>query len=77
MTNIEYKVGPLRAAGLEAKWGRTRNGAPIILARWPDGREHQRNTWWCVDQSVWSSIKRDGVIKGFDNATLLGDVFFN
>ena len=71
-----YTVGTLRAAGLEARWSRTRRGAPIIAARDPHGRErHQRETWWIVDRWMWEAMAREGVRGGFDSATLLGDIF--
>lgn len=74
---LKYSVTTLRAAGLEAKWGKTRAGAPMIAARDPNGKlEHQRATWWLVDGKMWKSMEKDGVKKGFDSCTLLGDVFY-
>ena len=74
---LKYSVKTLREAGLEAKWSKTRNGAPILLARWPEAElDHQRQKFWFVDRMMWSLMQRMGVVRGFDSATLLGDVFF-
>jgi len=73
---IEYRVGPLRAAGLEARWGRTSAGQPCLLARNPNAKSrHQRETWWVVDTSMLELMKRQGIVEGFHGATLLGDLF--
>lgn len=74
---MKYRVGTLREAGLEAKWTKTRNGAPIIKVRWPKAKpKHQRERWYYVDVSMWDMMKQLGVIEGFDGATLLADIFF-
>jgi hypothetical protein len=73
---MKYSVKTLREAGLEAKWTKTRNGAPIIVARDPQAKaSHQRTTWWAVTAVVWSMMIRDGIKQGFDSCTLLGDLF--
>lgn len=72
---MEYRVKTLRDAGLEAKWGKTRQGAPMMFARNPNGAPHQRNSWWAVDSNMWDAMKRNGVLEGFHNATLLADFF--
>lgn len=74
--NNKYSVHTLRAAGLEARWTRNRNGAPIIVARDPNATlAHQRKTWWAVGQKMWDDMMKEGVREGFSNHTLLGDVF--
>lgn len=74
--NVKYSVNPLRIAGLEARWTHTRNGAPIIVARDPKAiSEHQRLTWWHVDQAMWDTMNEIGIKEGFDRHTLLGDLF--
>ena len=71
-----YRVETLRAAGLEAKWGQTPRGAPILFARWPDAKlAHQREHWWMVDNAMWIRMVADGIVDGFDACTMLGDVF--
>lgn len=71
-----YRVADIRAAGLEARWGRTRRGAPIILARDPQARHrHQRETWWCVDRTMWDEAQKVGLREAFDRCTLLGEFF--
>jgi len=73
---MEYTVKTFRAAGLEAKWGRNSNGAPIIFARDPQAKyPHQRESWWAMDAGVWKQAEQIGLRGAFDNATLLGDVF--
>jgi hypothetical protein len=74
--NAKYSVITLRNAGLDARWTRNRNGAPIIVARDPQAKlEHQRRTWWAVGKKMWDEMGRVGVREGFDNCTLLGDFF--
>ena len=72
---MKYVVGTFRAAGLEAKWTRTRNGTPIIACRYPDGLKHQREKWWVVDEQMFHDMERHGILEGFKNATFLGDFF--
>lgn len=69
---MKYAVGTLREAGLEAKWTKTRYGAPIIIARMPGvggGR------WYAVDTHCWSRMLKVGVREGFEQVNLLGEVF--
>lgn len=72
-----YRVGPLREAGLEAQWSKTRAGKPIIVVRDPNGKaEHQRTKWWGVDAQMFNDMKRHGVKEAFDNHTMFGDIFY-
>lgn len=74
--DLTYTVETLREAGLEAKWSKTSRGRPILVARWPAAKSrHQRESWWAVDAQMFESMKRSGVIDGFDGATMLGDLF--
>ncbi len=70
MRTKTYTVGTLRAAGLEAKWGRTRWGAPALFAR-----EAGTDTWWMVDARMWERAKAVGVLAAFHEYTLLGNFF--
>lgn len=73
---MHYKVSTFRAAGLEAKWSKTRKGSPIIVARNPKARfEHQRKQWWVIDNKAWELCKQVGIVEGFDSCTALGDIF--
>lgn len=66
----------MRAAGLEARWSRTKLGAPMIVAREPKSKlAHQRLRWWAVDVNMWRTMQKEGIVEGFHRATLLGDVF--
>lgn len=76
MRKLHYRVGDLRAVGLEARWAKTSDGAPIILARNPNSdNAHQRETWWAVDQRMWARAQEVGIKEAFDGATLLGGIF--
>jgi hypothetical protein len=73
---LTHRVSTYRQAGLEARWGRTRNGAPAIFVRNPQSKlRHQRESWWMVTGSMFNAMKRDGVLEGFENCTLIADVF--
>lgn len=72
-----YRVGTFRDAGLEARWTKNSRGAPIIVARDPKSdQRHQRERWWYMDRAAWTCVAREGdVRRGFDCATILGDIF--
>jgi len=73
---MKYCVQTFRDAGLEARWSKTRSGAPIIVVRWPAAKlEHQRDEWWLVTNDLWIAMQRLGVIDAFDAHTLLGNIF--
>jgi len=73
---MNYSVKPMREAGLEAKWTKTRSGAPIIVARYPKAEEkHQRERFWFVDQKMFDNMQEVGIVEAFERATLLGDIF--
>lgn len=68
---MEYRVSTFREAGLEARWTRTRTGAPIIAARKPGAK-----AWELMDANAWRAIQRAGSVKdGFENVTLFADIF--
>lgn len=69
-------VKTFRAAGLEAKWSKTRAGRPVMVCRYPLAKyRHQRETWWVVDSAMVRQMERQGIVEGFDSCTLLGDMF--
>lgn len=71
-----WSVDTFREAGLEAKWGKTRKGTPCILLKDPNGRlPHQREKWWILDKGMAKLMQDEGIIEGFNNATILGDMF--
>lgn len=73
---MKYSVKQLRTAGLEAKWSKTRSGAPIIVARDPSAKlEHQRVKWWVVNASMWKRAAEVGIVQAFGEHTALGDFF--
>jgi hypothetical protein len=73
---MKYNVATMRSAGLEARWTRTRNNAPIIAVRNPNSDlKHQRETWYVVDDRMWKRMQDAGVMAGYDQATLLGNFF--
>jgi hypothetical protein len=69
---MRYSVTPIREAGLEAKWGRTRYGGPILLARDPKSTSP---TWFAVDKNMWQRAKTVGIATAFSEHTALGDIF--
>lgn len=74
--SLRYTVSTLRAAGLEARWGRNRAGAPLLFARDPDERRPSlREAWFPVTDGLWQSMQRKGVVEAFRDWTLLADVF--
>ena len=73
---MKNNVTTYRQAGLEAKWGKRSNGAPVMLIRNPQADlSHQRNIWWVVTAAMFDDMKKVGVKEGFKRHTLLGDVF--
>lgn len=63
-------VKEIRSAGLEAKWGKTRRGQPIMLVR-----RNPAGTWWMVTKGMLEDSKKVGWAEAFDRATALGDIF--
>jgi len=73
---IYAQVGTMRKAGLAAKWGRLKGGAPAMFVRNPaSDLKHQREKWWHFDEAMQKLMTAEGVVKGFDSATLLGGIF--
>lgn len=73
---MKNTVSTYRAAGLEARWSRTRTGAPAVFVRNPNADlAHQRTSWFMVTAPMFKDMERFGVIEGFDRHTLLADVF--
>tara|TARA_R110002153_G_scaffold23619_6_gene76291 strand:+ start:2892 stop:3044 length:153 start_codon:yes stop_codon:yes gene_type:complete len=49
----------------------------MMVARDPNATSsHQRGSWWIVDDRMWGTMKKHGIVKGFTSATLLGNVFY-
>ena len=65
-----YTVGAIRAAGLEARWSRTRAGAPILTAR-----HAGETTWWIMSGRTYERAKIVGWAKAFNEATCLSRYF--
>jgi hypothetical protein len=73
---MKHSVTAYRSAGLEARWTKTAMGQPMIVVRNPKAHlKHQRDGWWYVDAGMYSTMRRVGVLEGFDRHTMLGDVF--
>ena len=66
---MKYSVKTFRDAGLEARWTRTRNGAPIIAAR------KLGDTYYVVCADMWKAMQTEGVFPAFDRYTVLGKYF--
>ena len=73
---MKLSVKTMREAGLEAKWGRARNGAPCMFVRNPKAElKHQRESWWLLNKGMWEDMNKRGILQAFDQHTLLGDIF--
>lgn len=73
---MRYVVKTFRDAGLQARWTKTREGAPMIAVRNPNSKyPHQSKSWWLVHQSMWDAMKERGIMQGFDECTALGNIF--
>ena len=68
---MKYSVKEIRKLGYEARWTRTRSGAPIIVARKPGGS----GTWFAIDKNLWDAAKTMGFDAAFESHTMLGDIF--
>jgi hypothetical protein len=66
---MEYKVKPIREAGIECKWSRNSANAPIILGRGTDGR------WYYIDRAMWKRAQSVGIAQAFEEHTTLGKWF--
>ncbi len=66
---MKYSVNTIRESGLEARWTKTRNGAPIITARKSGGK------WFVIDRNMWAAMQKEGIVLAFERFTLLGDIF--
>lgn len=51
---VIYRVGTFRAAGLQAKWSKTRQGRPVIVA---NDAKHSHQ-WYAITDSVLERMKR-------------------
>jgi len=67
---LDYRVGTFREAGLTAKWTKTRRGAPFIMCKRADTGQ-----WFIVDGDVWETMKKVGIIEGWEQHTALGHIF--
>ncbi len=73
---VYAKVGVMRNAGLEAKWGKLRNNAPALFVRNPNAEtDHQKKKWWHFDRTMQEIMTKEGIAEGFNSCTILGDVF--
>jgi len=73
---MKHSVATYRSAGLEARWGKARSGAPAIFVRNPSSPlPHQRTTWWLVTRDMFRDMESVEVLEGFNRHTLLADVF--
>lgn len=74
---MRYRVGDIRATGLEAKWGRTCQGRPAIFVRLPQNHKHRTsNIWWLLTNHMWEQMQSGkNAVEVLDNHTLLGDIF--
>lgn len=67
-TDLKYRVGTLKAAGLDAKWSKNSGGAPIMLAR----KRGSTGPFYYVDKHLWGRAKVVGLTQAFDEFGALG-----
>jgi hypothetical protein len=70
IAKIHYRVATFREAGLEAKWSKTRIGKPYLL-----GRQCGTKTWFVITSDMIERMEEVGIMEGFEEHTLLGNVF--
>lgn len=70
MQAIEYKVGPIREAGIKCKWSRTRRGRPAIF-----GYRADHGIWYIIDRRTHERAQVVGYKQAFNEATALGQFF--
>lgn len=76
MSSLAFSVRTMRESGLEARWTRRSNGAPVMVVRDPKANlKHQRETWWKVGRAMWDDMQKEGIRAAFSRHTMLGDVF--
>jgi hypothetical protein len=66
---MRYIIQTFKDAGLQARWTRTRTGAPIISAKAEDGN------WYVVDARCWEQAQKIGLKEAFENYNALGKYF--
>lgn len=69
---MKYNVATIREAGLDARWTKTINGAPIIAARDP---EVGGGRWYVVCRDMWDRAKAVGIREAFVERCTLGEFF--
>lgn len=69
-TELHYRVATFREAGLDAKWSKSGAGKPCIVAK-------EKNTvgYYVVTAGMFRRMQIVGVIEGFKEFTVLGDIF--
>ncbi len=67
---MKLSVKTIREQGLEARWTKTRTGAPVVVIRKPD-----TNTWYAITSHMWKKAETVGIVKAFDESLLTADFF--
>ena len=69
---MKYNVSTIRASGIECKWTRTRNNAPIIVGR-VEGIGGGK--WYAICDRTWKSAEKVGILQAFKEHNALGNFF--
>jgi len=72
---MEYNVSYIRSQGIECKWGRTSNGAPIIVGKTDRKNGKGEHIWAWIDNEMWRDARVMGLREAFDAHTALIDYF--
>lgn len=67
---LKYSVSTIREAGLNAKWTKTMQGGPIIVAS-----QGEAGSWFYVDKQMWERAGEVGILQAFQEFTCLGEIF--
>lgn len=71
MTKLSYTVGAIRDAGIECRWSRTRNGAPIIIGKTDTVSRDGNHMWAVIDAGMWKRAEVVGIARAFKEHTAL------
>ena len=70
-----YTVKAIRAQGIECRWTRTRNGAPIIAALTDTRDRKGERMWMVIDSTVWERAHAVGLKQAIDEASAFLNFF--
>lgn len=72
---MQYTVGWIRSQGIECKWSRSRNGAPIIIGKTSSLDRTGQPIWSVIDTDMWNRAKVVGLPQAFEEHTTFIGLF--